>query len=52
MNRYKRYVKSNLGKKSAFDKLIKLIESTNFVSIKQADAIIDWQQTSVVKLNY
>lgn len=42
LNRYKRYVKSNLGKKSAFDKLIKLINTTDFVNLDEADLQIDW----------
>lgn len=48
-NRCMRYVKSNLGKKKAFGKLLKLIETEDFVNLEQADAIIDWnQQPSVV----
>lgn len=42
LNRYKRFVKSNLGKKSAFDKLIKLINTTDFVNLEEADSQIDW----------
>lgn len=48
-NRCMRYVKSNIGKKKAFGKLLKLIETEDFVNLEQADAIIDWnQQPSVV----
>ncbi len=48
-NRCLRYVKSNLGKKGALGKLLKLIETENFVNLEQADAIINWdQQPSVV----
>lgn len=48
-NRCMRYVKSNFGKKKAFGKLLKLIETEDFVNLEQADAIIDWnQQPSVV----
>ncbi len=48
-NRCRRYVKSNLGKKGALGKLLKLIETENFVNLEQADAIINWdQQPSVV----
>ncbi len=42
LNRYKRYVKSNLGKKSAFDKLMKLVKMTDFVNLEEADSQIDW----------
>ena len=42
LNRYKRYVKSNLGKKSAFDKLMKLVQTTDFVNLEEADSQIDW----------
>ena len=42
LNRYKRYVKSNLGKKSAFDKLMKLVKTTDFVNLEEADSQIDW----------
>ena len=50
INRYKRYVKSNLGKKTAFDRLIKLIRSTGFVNLEQADAMIDWSRKTPKEL--
>lgn len=49
-NRYMRYVKMNVGKKSAFEKLLKLIDSEEFVNLEQADSMIDWQGQNVVKL--
>lgn len=49
-NRYVRYLKSNLGKKGAFDKLIKLVESEEFVSLEQADKMINWENASSVIL--
>ena len=49
-NRALRYVKSNLGKKSAFGKLLKLIETEEFVNLEQADALIDWEQAPSVML--
>lgn len=49
-NRYIRYIKSNLGKKRAFEKLIKLVETENFVSIEQADNMINWEQMPSVLL--
>ena len=49
-NRYIRYIKSNLGKKGAFDKLVKLIKNEDFISIKQTDAMIDWGQSPSIVL--
>lgn len=49
-NRFFRYVKTNLGKKSAFCKMIKLIETETFVNIEQADAMIDWEKQEPVLL--
>lgn len=48
--RYMRYLKTNLGKKNALSKLMKLIESTSFVNLQQADKDIDWNTSVVVKL--
>lgn len=49
-NRYIRYVKSNLGKKRAFDKMIKLIASENFVNLEQADKMMDWANVQTIVL--
>ena len=49
-NRYMRYVKTNLGKKGAFEKMTRLINSEPFINIEQADKQIDWDQTTIVKL--
>ena len=49
LNRYKRYVKSNLGTKGAFDKLIKLIKNKHFISLAEADSIIDWGKAPKVE---
>lgn len=49
-NRYMRYVKTNLGKKSAFDKLMKLINKEDFVNLEQADQMIKWDIAPVVVL--
>ena len=43
-NRYMRFVKGNLGKKGAFDKMSKLIASEKFVNLEQADKMIDWER--------
>lgn len=48
--RYVRYFKSNLGKKSAFGKMIKLIDDMDFVNLQQADETIDWEAAKIVKL--
>ena len=49
-NRYKRYIKSNLGKNGAYAKMRSLISSTPFVSLSQADATISWDNIPVVRL--
>lgn len=42
LNRYKRYVKSNLGKRKAWDKLQKLVSSVDFLSLEDADNQVKW----------
>lgn len=49
-NRYMRYVKTNLGKKKAFGKMMELIATEYFVNLEQADEMIDWQQAPSVIL--
>lgn len=49
-NRCMRYVKSNLGKKGAFGKLLKLIEAEEFVNLEQADQMISWDKAPSVVL--
>lgn len=48
--RYKRYIKSNLGKKTAFKRLLQLIQTTDFINLEQADKQIDWDCQNVVLL--
>ena len=43
--RFKRHIKTNFGKKTALGKLIKLIETTDFVNLEQSDKLIDWEKT-------
>lgn len=43
LNRYKRYLKSNLGKATALNKMNDLIRSRRFISIAQASEQIDWE---------
>ena len=50
INRYKRFVKANLGKKGAFDKMTRLIEQTPFINMVDADNQIDWEQARMVTL--
>lgn len=47
-NRYMRYLKSNLGKKGAFNKMCKLIESEKFMNLEQADRLIDWDKAQSI----
>lgn len=49
-NRYKRYLKSNLGKDIAFSKMVSLISSMNFVNMETADSIIDWEKATTINL--
>lgn len=51
LNRYKRYLKGNLGKKKAIVKLQHLVEWTDFMSLEDVDAIIDWGKASYVNLD-
>lgn len=50
INRYKRYIKANLGKKGAFDKMTRLIEQTRFINLADADAQIDWGKAQQITL--
>lgn len=48
--RYSRYIKSNLGKKGAFQKMMDLINSIEFTGIEQADEMISWSTAPIVQL--
>lgn len=48
--RYVRYMKTNLGKKNAFHKMMKLIDEMNFVGIQQMDEMMNWNTTTIVNL--
>ena len=51
INRYKRYFKSNVGKKVAFQKLEDMLDQNNdFVDILAASQIINWELAKVVNL--
>ncbi len=49
-NRYMRYIKTNLGKSGAWNKLEKLIKKEAFIKINQANESIDWANSPIVKL--
>ena len=49
-NRCLRYFKSNVGKKSAFDRLLKLIDTEHFVNLEQVDDLSDWENVPKVIL--
>ena len=49
-SRYSRYLKSNMGKKNAFRKMMRLIDDMEFVGVQQADEAIDWATASIVTL--
>ena len=48
--RYMRYIKSNLGKKNAFQKMMKLIDEMKFLGLQQMDEKMDWNTTTIVNL--
>lgn len=50
LNRYKRFIKANLGKKVAFDKMVSLIGKQTFFSLEEADKQIDWSNTKQITL--
>jgi peptidoglycan/xylan/chitin deacetylase (PgdA/CDA1 family) len=43
-NRLVRYVKSNVGTGDAYGKLVKLLSHHPFVSLKEADGLIEWER--------
>lgn len=49
-NRLVRYVKSNLGTKTAFSKMERLIRENDFISLAEADVSIDWDKMSHINL--
>lgn len=48
--RYKRYFKANYKKKNAFDKLSKLLCTTDFLNLDQASKVINWNEAPIVNL--
>lgn len=49
-NRLTRYVKSNLGTRSAFDKMERMVNSLNFTSLADADEMHVWSDVQVINL--
>lgn len=49
-NRLIRYVKSNVGTGDAYGKMKKLLDNHTFVSIIQADGILDWSKSTKILL--
>lgn len=49
-NRAVRYVKSSLGTKGAFDKMVRLIRNNNFIPLGAADALINWNSKEIIRL--
>ena len=50
INRYKRYFKTNFGKKKAWDKLENLVHSLDFNNLEMTDKSIDWTKCPHRKL--
>ena len=48
--RYMRFFKANFGKKNAFSKMMRLIDGIDFVNLNQANDVIDWTKSLIVKI--
>ena len=48
--RYVRHLKTNLGKKNAFQKMMKLIDDMEFVGLPEADEKTNWDLAEVVRV--
>lgn len=49
-SRLKRSIKSRIGISGSFNKMCRLIKETDFVSLEEAEKIIDWSKVKVVDL--
>ncbi len=49
-NRILRYAKSNVGTGDAYGKLQRLLSEHLFVSIREADKVIDWEKVKTIYL--
>jgi hypothetical protein len=45
-----RHFKSNVGKRSALSKLNRLINDFDFIDLRQANELIDWESANVVDI--
>ncbi len=48
--RFLRYIKSNLGKRHAMDKLMRLLSMKDFVNIAQADTLWNWDSEKMISI--
>lgn len=48
--RYMHYIKNNYGKKNAMQKLMRLIDETEFIDLRQADNATNWTSSVIIKL--
>ena len=48
--RYVRHLKTNFGKKNAFDKMIKLIDTIDFMNLQKADMDMEWGTAPIVRV--
>lgn len=51
VNRYKRFIKSNISTGDAMGKLCRLLQENVFTNIQEADKHINWANTPIVKLS-
>lgn len=51
INRYKRFIKSNIGTSDAMSKLCRLLRENDFTNIQEANKQIDWKTTPLVRLS-
>lgn len=50
INRLKRSFKSNFRIEGAFDKMCKFIKASDFISLSEADKLIDWTKVKVIDI--
>ena len=50
INRYKRYLKRNLGRHGVFEKMEQLICSDNFMGLEEVDGMLDWDSVPRIEL--
>lgn len=49
-NRVVRWAKSNLGRGDTYNKLVRLLSENQFVNIKEANSLIDWDKVNTISL--